>query len=91
MCDLGLQTGIEPLHQEPVVLATGHQGSPLKAVLKDALAMTHMIFQNDRSLFFFSTSSLSYFSMKVKNPTSPIPIRNAQYIIRFFRDIALII
>ena len=31
--------------------------------------MTHMIFQNDRSLFFLSTSSLSYFSMKVKIPT----------------------
>lgn len=69
MCDLGPQPGIEPLHQEPIVLATGHHGNPLKAILKDALAMTHMIFQNDRSLFFFSTSSLSYFSMKVKNPT----------------------
>ena len=91
MWDLVPQPGIEPLHQEPVVLATGLPRKSFKGYFKGFSGHD----SHDISKWQIIVFPLNFFSFifqyESQKPNNPIPIKNAKYISRFFRDIALII
>ena len=91
MWDLVPQPGIEPLHQGPVVLATGPPHKSFKGYFKGCSGRD----SHDISKWQIIVFPLNFFSFifqyESQKPNNPIPTKNAKYISRCFRDVALLI